>query len=372
MNNSFGRKFTFSTFGESHGEAIGCVVDGVPAGLRLDKDFIQSELDRRKPGQNSFQTQRKEDDVFELVSGELGGVSTGAPLCFIIRNTNQKSKDYSNVKDLFRPGHADITYFMKYGIRDYRGGGRSSARESAARVAAAAVAKLMLGELGVEVQSGLCGVGGIEAEHIDFDFAKQSEICALDRGVEAKQKALIEEVKQVHDSVGGSVLVNITNPPFGLGEPLYYKLDAVLAEAMMGINGVKAVEIGAGALVSSLKGSQNNDALANKKFLTNHSGGILGGISTGENIDIKVHFKPTPSIFQQQKSMDIHGEDALVELKGRHDPCIAIRGSVVAEAMAALVVADMALLNLGAKMEYVTAVYQNKNIENYFNRRGDD
>lgn len=366
MSNSFGRKLTLSTFGESHGAAIGCVLDGVPAGLKLDKDFIQSELDRRKPGQNSFQTQRKEDDIFELLSGEFEGLTTGTPLCFVIRNTNQKSKDYSNVKDIFRPGHADMTYFLKYGLRDYRGGGRSSARETAARVAAAAVAKLMLKEIGVEIQGGLFSVGSIEAQQMDFGYAKQSDIYALDKKAEAGQKALIEEVKQAHDSIGGAVFVKVKNPPFGLGEPLYGKLDAVLAEAMMGINGAKAVEIGEGVYAATLKGSENNDELKDQAFLSNHSGGILGGISTGEDIDIKVHFKPTPSIFQSQQSIDAHGEDAAVELRGRHDPCIAIRGSVVAEAMAALVVADMVLLNLGARMEQVKKAYTDKNLKNYF------
>lgn len=355
--NTFGKKFSFTTFGESHGKAIGCVVDGVPAGLVIDVDFIQSELDRRKPGTNKFATARKEGDRVEILSGVFEGLSTGTPIALVIFNENQKSNDYDNIKDIFRPGHADFTYFNKYGLRDYRGGGRSSARETAARVAAGAIAKILLSELGIKVQSGICEIAGIKAEEFDFLHVSKSEIYALDKNVEEAQKKAILEAKNEHDSVGGVALVRIINAPIGLGEPLYYKLDALLADAMMGINGVKAIEIGDGFQAASLKGSQNNDPIKTDGFVTNHSGGILGGISNGDNIEFKVYFKPTPSIFISQKTVDIYNEQKECSLKGRHDPCIAVRGSVVAESMSALVVADLLLLNMSSRLENVKKVY---------------
>lgn len=356
--NSFGKRFVFTTFGESHGKAIGCVVDGVPAGLEIDEAFIQSELDRRKPGQNEFATSRKEGDEVEILSGVFEGKSTGTPIAMVIFNTNQKSKDYSNIKDIFRPGHADFTYFHKYGIRDYRGGGRSSARETAARVAAGAIAKMMLKELDIKVQSGVLAIDGIFGEKIDFDFAKKSEIYTLDCDFEDRQKNAILNAKNSHDSVGGVVLVKIKNAPIGLGEPIYHKMDALLADAMMSINAVKGVEIGDGAQSSSLLGSQNNDPIRKDGFLTNHSGGILGGITNGDEINVKVYFKPTPSIFQTQQSVDIYNNEVECALKGRHDPCVAIRGSIVAEAMAALVTVDMLLLNMGRTMENLKSAYK--------------
>ncbi|MBN1839142.1 MAG: chorismate synthase [Campylobacterales bacterium] len=357
MNNTFGRAFSFTTFGESHGRALGCVVDGVPAGLVMDEAFIQGELDRRKPGQNKFATARKEGDKVEILSGVFEGRSTGTPIAMVIFNENQKSGDYENVKNLFRPGHADFTYFHKYGIRDYRGGGRSSARETAARVAAGAIAKLLLNTLHVKVQSGICAIGGIEAQQYDFERVAESEIYALDGSVEEAQKAKILEAKNAHDSIGGVALVQIVGAPIGLGEPIYYKLDALLADAMMGINGVKGVEIGEGFQASTLMGSQNNDAMSKKGFASNHSGGILGGMSNGDTITCKVYFKPTPSIFLSQETIDTQGTELICNLKGRHDPCIAVRGSVVAESMAALVIADLLLLNLGASMEHLKKIY---------------
>ncbi|RUM66675.1 MAG: chorismate synthase [Sulfurospirillum sp.] len=356
--NSFGLKFTMSTFGESHGKAIGCIVDGVPAGLKIDEESIQNDLDRRRPGQNRFATQRKEDDKVEILSGVFEGISTGTPIAMIIYNTNQKSKDYSNIKDLFRPAHADFTYFHKYGIRDYRGGGRSSARETAARVAAGAIAKLLLKELGVSIKSGIFEIDGIRAKEYDFEYATTSDIYALDKNIEKKQKDAIDEAREHHDSVGGVAFVKICNTPIGLGEPMYHKLDATLAEAMMGINAVKGVEIGEGYNSSRLKGSLNNDQISKDGFLSNHSGGILGGISNGDEIDIKVYFKPTPSIFKEQKTIDINNNEQTMKLSGRHDPCVAIRGSIVAEAMAALVLADMVLLNMGSKMDHLKQLYK--------------
>ncbi len=355
--NRFGIRFSFSTFGESHGKAIGCILDGVPAGLDIDEHFIQRELDRRKPGQNQYATARKEADEVEILSGIFEGKSTGTPIAMVIFNTSQKSKDYTNIKDLFRPGHADFTYWHKYGIRDYRGGGRASARETAARVAAGAVAKLMLRPLGIEIQSGITEIAGIASEQLDFDYAPQSEIYALDKNTEQAQKDAVLEAKNRHDSVGGIAQVKIEGLPIGLGEPLYYKLDALLAEAMMGINAVKAVEIGDGAASAQAFGSTNNDPIRNDGFESNHSGGILGGISNGDTVRVNVYFKPTPSIFKKQHTITTEDEEVDFELKGRHDPCVAIRGSIVVESMAALVIADLLLLNMGRTMEGVTSYY---------------
>ena len=355
--NRFGERFSFSTFGESHGKALGCIVDGVPAGLIIDETFIQNEMDRRKPGQNAYATARKEGDVVEILSGVFEGKSTGTPIAMVIYNTNQKSKDYDNVKAVFRPGHADFTYWHKYGIRDYRGGGRSSARETAARVAAGAVAKLMLRELGIQCQSGVSAIAGITAKTIDFNYPAQSEIYALDATMEATQKIAVLEAKNAHDSVGGVAIVKISGVPVGLGEPMYHKLDGVLADAMMGLNAVKAVEIGDGFESARKRGSDNNDLLRQTGFESNHAGGILGGISNGEEIVITIHFKPTPSIFQAQHTLNTDNEEINLELKGRHDPCVAIRGSVVCESMAALVIADMLLLNMGRRIDAVKRYY---------------
>jgi len=355
--NSYGRQLILTTFGESHGKAIGCIVDGVPAGLKIDEKFIQDELNRRKPGKSPLETGRKEDDIVEILSGTFEGVSTGTPIMMVIFNTNQKSRDYDNIKELFRPGHADYTYYHKYGIRDYRGGGRSSARETAARVAGGAVAKLMLKEMGISIQSGICEVDGIAGDRVDFEYAQSSRMYALDPDKEALQERAILDAKAKHDSVGGVVLTTATGVPIGLGEPLYHKLDSTLAEAMMGINAVKAVEIGDGVIASHLKGSQNNDSIRADGFGSNHSGGILGGISNGDTIILKTHFKPTPSIFQPQDTVTTDNSEVTCELKGRHDPCVAIRGSVVCEAMMALVLADMALLNMGRKMEHLAKIY---------------
>ncbi|NEW61129.1 chorismate synthase [Sulfurovum sp. bin170] len=355
--NSFGKKFTITTFGESHGKALGCIVDGVPAGLNIDEEFIQSELDRRKPGKSELETARKEDDKVEILSGTFEGLSTGTPIMMVIFNSNQKSRDYDNIKELFRPGHADFTYYHKYGIRDYRGGGRSSARETAARVAGGAIAKLMLKTLNIEIASGVCEVDGIKSQSYDFTHAKSSKLYALDPTVESAQERAILDAKSNHDSVGGVVLTVAKGVPIGLGEPLYYKLDAILAEAMMGINASKAIEIGDGIASTHLKGSQNNDEITPNGFKTNHSGGILGGISNGDDIIVKTHFKPTPSIFQAQETVTKENEATVCELKGRHDPCVAIRGSIVCESMMALVLADMVLLNMGKKMEHLRSIY---------------
>jgi len=355
--NSFGQKLRFSTFGESHGTAIGCLLDGVPAGLEIDEEYIQQELDRRKPGKSEFETARKEADKVEILSGIFEGLSTGTPIAMIIYNTNQKSKDYTNIKDVFRPGHADFTYFHKYGIRDYRGGGRSSARETAARVAAGAIAKLMLKTLNISIFSGISEVNGVKSESFDYEYATKSIIYSLDSKAEEAQKEAILKAKSEHDSVGGVSRVLIKGTPIGLGQPLYYKLDAVLADAMMGINAVKAVEIGDGILSSNLLGSQNNDEIRSDGFESNHAGGILGGISNGDDIVMNVYFKPTPSIFKEQHTVTTTNKEVDFSLKGRHDPCVAIRGTVVCESMAALVIADMVLLNMGSNMSGITKYY---------------
>jgi len=262
--NTFGRQLRMTTFGESHGKALGCILDGVPAGLAIDETFIQSELDRRRPGTSALTTARKEADRVEILSGVFDGYSTGTPIAMVIFNTDQKSRDYSNIKDLFRPGHADYTYHQKYGIRDYRG--RSSARETAARVAAGAIVKQMLSQMGIAVQSGLYEIDGIRATLLDWEYARTSPMLALDPTQAAAQEAAILAAKEEHDSVGGTVLTRATGVPAGLGEPLYYKLDAVLADAMMGINAVKAVEIGEGIEAARLHGSQNNDPLTPEGF----------------------------------------------------------------------------------------------------------
>jgi chorismate synthase len=357
MFNSFGEIFRFTTFGESHGKAIGVVIDGVPAGIEFDEELLKNELARRKPGKNRFATQRKEDDIPEVLSGVFEGKTTGTPIAIVIFNKDQRSRDYSNIKDIFRPGHADFTYFYKYGIRDYRGGGRSSARETAARVAAGAVAKMILKELNIEVLSGVIEIGGIRAQKEDFDYAKNSSLFALDEEVEKEWIKLIDKKREEHNSIGGVVKIKIKNLPIGLGEPIYYKLDNVLASAMVSINAVKGIYIG-DTNAHKLTGKENNDEITKNGFLSNNAGGILGGISNSEDVEMEIYFKPTPSIFQSQKSIDIYGNEVEVNLKGRHDPIVAIRGSVVVEAMACAVIVDMLLLNMTRKLENILKVYK--------------
>ena len=356
MFNSFGEIFRFTTFGESHGKAIGVVIDGVPAGLNFDEEFLINELDRRRPGKNRFATARQESDTPEVLSGVFEGKTTGTPIAIVIYNKDQKSKDYSNIKDIFRPGHADFTYQNKYGIRDYRGGGRSSARETAARVAAGAVAKMILKEFNIEIEAGIVEIGGIRGEKIDFDYAKNSPILALDNEKEQTWIDLIDNTKKEHDSLGGVVKLRAKNIPVGLGEPVYYKLDNILANAMVSINAVKAVFIG-NSKSHTLKGSQNNDQIDKNGFLSNNSGGVLGGISNGEDIELEIFFKPTPSIFKPQKSIDVNNNEVEVNLKGRHDPIVAIRGAVVAESMAACVITDMLMLNAIRTIDKLKSVY---------------
>ena len=356
--NSFGQKFRFTTFGESHGKALGCIVDGVPAGLKIDLKFIQQEMDRRKPG-GKHATSRKESDKIEILSGVFEGISTGTPIAMILYNENQKSKDYSNIKNIFRPGHADFTYFYKYGLRDYRGGGRSSARETSARVAAGAIAQLILKELDIEVFGGICEINGkaIPSSEYDFNYTLNSEVYSLNKKYDNIFIDEIEKARAKHDSIGGVVALKAINIPIGLGEPIYYKFDAILANAMMSINAVKAVEIGNGIESVHINGSQNNDLITPNGFVSNNSGGILGGISNGSDITLKVYFKPTPSIFLPQETVDINNNPLSCKISGRHDPCVATRGSVVAKNMLAIVIADMLLLNMSAKMENLKKIY---------------
>ncbi|EAJ2431147.1 chorismate synthase [Campylobacter coli] len=358
--NTFGTRLKFTSFGESHGVAVGCVIDGMPAGVKFDEEFLQSELDKRKGG-SKFATPRKEGDKAQVLSGVFEGYTTGHPIAIVVFNENAHSKDYDNLKDLFRPAHADFTYFYKYGIRDHRGGGRSSARESVARVAGGAVAAMLLREFGICVQSGVFGVGNfisnLKEEELDFEFAKQSEIFCLDPNLEDEFKKEILSARNSKDSVGASVYTRAKGMLVGLGEVLYDKLDSKLAHALMGINAVKAVEIGEGINASKMRGSQNNDALKGGEFLSNHSGGILGGISNGQDLILKTYFKPTPSIFLKQSSMDKFGNDLEFELKGRHDPCVGVRGSVVVSAMVRLVLADCLLLHASANLNNLKNAY---------------
>lgn len=351
MGNSYGKVFRITTFGESHGPAIGVIIDGCPAGLSIDEAFIQFELNRRKPGQSKITTQRKEDDIFKILSGVFEGVSTGMPIAITIENKDQRSKDYSHIAQAFRPSHADYTYETKYGVRDYRGGGRSSARETAARVAAGAIAKLLLKESGITIHAYVSQVGEIKAPHYtDLDLSKTEEniIRCPDTSTAEKMISLIEQVRLDRDTIGGIVTCVIQDAPVGLGEPVFDKLHAELGKAMLSINAVKGFEYGSGFDGIKLRGSQHNDAFVNEggkiRTKTNHSGGVQGGISNGEHIYFNVAFKPVATIMQDQESVDKKGNSVTVSGKGRHDPCVVPRAVPIVEAMAALVIADFLLL----------------------------
>lgn len=348
--NKYGTLFRISTFGESHGPAIGVVIDGCPAGLVIDEVFIQAELDRRKPGQSKITTQRKEDDTFKILSGVFEGKSTGTPIALVIENQDQRSKDYSHIQNTYRPSHADFTYDAKYGFRDYRGGGRSSARETAARVAAGAIAKLLLKTVGVEFYAYVSKVGEITAPHYtQLDLSKTEDNIARcpDTTTAEKMIALIDQVRLDRDTIGGVVTGVIKNSPVGLGEPVFDKLHAELGKAMLSINAVKGFEYGSGFEGIKLRGSQHNDEFYNEagkiKTKTNHSGGVQGGISNGEDIYFNVAFKPVATIMQDQPSVDKDGNETTVSGKGRHDPCVVPRAVPIVEAMAALVLADFYL-----------------------------
>jgi chorismate synthase len=357
MSNVYGTLFKISTFGESHGPAIGVILDGCPAGLEIDEVFIQTELDRRKPGQSKITTQRKEDDTFKILSGVFEGKSTGTPIAIVIENQDQRSKDYSHIAEAFRPSHADYTYEAKYGHRDYRGGGRSSARETAARVAAGAIAKLLLKKHGVDVNAFVSQVGDIRAPHytqLDLSRTEDNIVRCPDAVTAEKMIALIDQVRLERDTIGGIVTGVIKNSPVGLGEPVFDKLHAELGKAMLSINAVKGFEYGSGFEGISLRGSQHNDEFYNEggriRTKTNLSGGIQGGISNGEDIYFNVAFKPVATIMQDQPSVDKQGNEVTVSGKGRHDPCVVPRAVPIVEAMAALVMADFLLRSKVAKL----------------------
>jgi chorismate synthase len=346
--NSFGELFRITTFGESHGPMIGVVIDGCPAGLAIDVDFVQTELDRRKPGQSSITTQRKESDTVTFVSGIYEGRTTGAPIAAYLLNENQKEKDYENLKDAFRPSHADFTYFKKYGVRDHRGGGRASARETAARVVAGAVAKLLLAKENILISGYVSKVGEIKLEKdytkLDLSQTEKNIVrCPVPEVVE-KMIALIEAVRKEGDTIGGIVSCVIKGTPAGLGEPVFDRLNADLAKAMLSINAAKGFEIGGGFGMTDYKGSEMNDPFINKggKIVTatNHSGGVQGGISNGMDIYFNVAFKPVSSILKPQRTVNSKGEEIELQIKGRHDPCVLPRAVPVVEAMAAVVMAD--------------------------------
>ena len=351
--NTFGKSFTLSTFGESHGPGLGGVIDGCPAGVPIDIDAIQKDLDRRKPGQSAIVTQRKEPDTVEIYSGVFEGKSTGTPIGFVIHNTNQKSKDYSHIKDSYRPSHADYVYDQKYGFRDYRGGGRSSARETAARVVAGSIAKQLIAP--IQIQAFVSAVGELylpNPETIsDFSFIEQNPVRCPEAAMATKMETYIKQVRKDGDTVGGVITCVAKNVPVGLGEPVFDKLQAVLGQAMLSINAVKGFEYGSGFAGAALRGSAHND-LYNEDGTTktNNSGGVQGGISNGMDVYFNVAFKPVATIMQSQETIDNKGETVTMEGKGRHDPCVVPRAVPIVEAMTALVLADFTLRNRISKL----------------------
>jgi chorismate synthase len=342
--NTFGTLFTVTSFGESHGPAIGCVVDGCPPGLALCEADIQAELDRRKPGTSRHVTQRREPDTVEILSGVFEGKTTGTPIGLLIRNQDQRSKDYGNIADTFRPGHADYTYTQKYGFRDYRGGGRSSARETAVRVAAGAIARKWLNErYGVSIYGWMSALGPIDIPFVSASDIRENAFFAPNAALVPELEAYMDSLRKSLDSVGAKITVLATGVPAGWGEPVYDRLDAEIAYAMMGINAVKGVEIGAGFASVAQRGSEHGDEMTPHGFATNNAGGVLGGISTGQDIVVNMAIKPTSSIAQPRHSIDRQGNAIEVATEGRHDPCVGIRATPIAEAMLALVLIDHAL-----------------------------
>ena len=360
----FGKMFRISTFGESHGVALGVVVDGCPSNISISLEDIMKNMNRRKPGNAQIGTTRKEADEVEILSGVFEGKTTGTPIALLIRNTNQRSGDYGKIKDVYRPSHADYTFDQKYGIRDYRGGGRSSGRETAARVAAGSIAKLFLAELGISVTAYTRSIGPIVVKDHDFclDEITQNPVSMPSIAAAKEALELIAKAREDKDSIGGTVECIVTGLKPGIGETVFDKLDASLAYAVMGIGGVKAFEVGEGVRASSMYGSEYNDGFYMKDGkvakTTNHSGGILGGMSDGSDILIKAHFKPTPSIARSQQTITTNFEDTTIEITGRHDPVIVPRAVVVVESMVALTLADLILCNLGSNIENIKKVYQ--------------
>ena len=357
MSNCFGKLFTLTTFGESHGEAVGGVVDGMPAGIPIDLDFIQKELNRRRPGQSHITTGRQEADQVELLSGVFEGKSTGTPIGFFVRNTNQHSQDYENMRNVFRPSHADYTYACKYGIRDHRGGGRSSARITIARVVGGALAKLVLRQLGISIQAYTSQVGNIcldgDYTHYDLSTAEDNIVRCPDQQKAKEMEQLITRVKAEGDTIGGVITCVVKGCPAGLGEPEFDKLHARLGAAMLGINAVKGFEYGEGFSGASQRGSEQNDVFVpspkGSSTRTNHSGGIQGGISNGQDIYFRVAFKPVATLLQEQETVTAEGEKTILKAKGRHDPCVLPRAVPIIEAMAAMTILDAYLLQQGRK-----------------------
>ncbi len=340
--NTFGKHFRVTTFGESHGEGIGVIIDGCPSNIDFDIDYIQSQMDRRRPGSTSLGTARNEKDSLKVLSGVFEGKTTGTPIALMLLNSNHKSGDYEEIKEIFRPGHADYTYFMKYGIRDYRGGGRSSGRETAARVAAGALAKLVLRGYGIEVNAAVRSVKNIRTEG-KFAPPFKAPLFTVSSERDDEILALIEKARKDNDSLGGIVECHITGVPAGLGEPVFDKAEALLSHAVMSIGAVKGIEFGLGFSSTLICGSENNDQMDENGFLTNSAGGILGGITTGEEIVFSAAFKPTPSIAKKQITQSTDGSVREIEIKGRHDPIIIFRAIPVVEAMSAIVILDLLL-----------------------------
>lgn len=359
----FGKHFTIQTFGESHGEGLGVVVDGVPAGLNLCTEDIQLYLDRRKPGSSRYATKRAESDSVEILSGVFEGKTTGTPIALLVRNTSQRSQDYSEIASYYRPGHADLTFDAKYGFRDYRGGGRSSGRETIGRVAGGAIAIKILKELGIEVCAYTKSIGSVSINYNQFDksLITTTPTAMPDMDANEKASAYLEQCMADTDSAGGVIECIIDGVPAGIGEPVFDKLDAKLAQAIMSIGAVKAFEVGDGIAVSSRLGSENNDSFAihNKQITkkTNHAGGILGGISDGDQIVLRAHIKPTPSIYKTQQTVNKSGEEIDINIKGRHDPIIVPRAVVVIEAMTALTILDAMMDNMTSRMDYLKKIY---------------
>ena len=355
----FGKLFTITTFGESHGKGIGVIIDGCPAGIDINVDFIQSELGRRRPGQSNIVTQRKENDEVQILSGVFEGLATGSPIAMLIPNSDQKSGDYDHIKDSFRPSHADYTFEVKYGHRDYRGGGRSSARETAARVAAGAVAKLFLNHFGITINAWVSQVGTIgmpyPPNNIDYGLIESNDVRCPDPSLAEEMIQLIKQIRKDGDTIGGSVTCNITGVPVGLGEPVLDKLHAELGKAILSINACKGFEYGSGFDGISMKGSEHNDSFfanndGNIATKTNYSGGIQGGISNGMDIYFRAAFKPVATIIPEQDSVDKYGQTTKITGKGRHDPCVVPRAVPIVESMAALVLADFMLRNKVIKL----------------------
>ena len=344
--NTIGKIFSVTTFGESHGKALGCIIDGCPPGLSISREEIQAELDLRKPGSNKYTTQRKEPDKIEILSGIFEGKTTGTPIGLLVRNKDQKSKDYKNIKDVFRPSHADYSYFQKYGIRDYRGGGRSSARETVMRVAAGAIAKKYLKKIQkIEIFGFLSQIGDIKISSFSKNQINKNPFFCPDKKIVSEIEDMIDFLRKSGDSIGAKISVMATNVPPGLGEPVFDKLDADLAHGLMGINAVKGVEIGRGFEVVSMRGTENRDEISPSGFMSNNSGGTTGGISTGQDIFASIALKPTSSIMSSGNTINKSGKSVKVQTKGRHDPCVGLRATPIAEAMVAITLMDHFLRN---------------------------